>query len=178
MGRHAITRFLTVVPVLLGGCFTVSGFIHLVPGEPDLPHRLSTEESLHSAPLSTRTSDPDSNSPTYRSHRGEALSGPWPGPPSGVSHPGGHGDPVRRTPRTVVSHALKLARIIHEERVNNPGLSGEGRFLFGARGYMLQGRYHAVSRRAGDADFVPNRWPQGLLLSPHCSRAVFANNAG
>ena len=35
-----------------------------------------------------------------------------------------------------------------------------------------------MSPRTGDAGSVPDRRPQGFLLSPHCSRAVFANNAG
>jgi hypothetical protein len=35
-----------------------------------------------------------------------------------------------------------------------------------------------MSPRPGDARSVPDRRPQGFLLSPHCSRGVFANNAG
>jgi len=36
----------------------------------------------------------------------------------------------------------------------------------------------AVSRCTGDARSASDHRPQGFLLSPHCSRAVFANNAG
>lgn len=34
MGRYAITRFLTIVPVLVGISIIVFGFIHLIPGDP------------------------------------------------------------------------------------------------------------------------------------------------
>ena len=36
----------------------------------------------------------------------------------------------------------------------------------------------AVSRRPREALFVLGHHPQGILVSPHCSRATFANNAG
>jgi peptide/nickel transport system permease protein len=34
VGRYAITRFLTIVPVLIGVSVLVFGFIHLIPGDP------------------------------------------------------------------------------------------------------------------------------------------------
>ena len=34
MGRYAIKRFLTIVPVLVGISIIVFGFIHLIPGDP------------------------------------------------------------------------------------------------------------------------------------------------
>ena len=71
-----------------------------------------------------------------------------------------------------------LARIIHEGFVNNPGLPDSQPFPPVAGGYVVVGGHRAVSRCTGDARSVPDRRPQGVLFSPHCSRAAFAKNAG
>ena len=71
-----------------------------------------------------------------------------------------------------------LARIIHEGHVNNPGLPDHWPFSPAAGGCLVAGGNPAVSRRTGDVLSVPGRRPQGLLVSPHCSRVAFAKNAG